>query len=52
VVEKDAVVFRDIEERHGLAVVIPGHGAELELNRAAFREKSDAYELVCGNFFL
>jgi len=51
VVKENVVVLRYVEERHGLAVMIPGHRAELKLDGAALGKKSDAHELVCGNIF-
>jgi hypothetical protein len=52
VIEKDAEVLRHVEKRHRLAVMLVGHGAELELDRLAFGLKGDADELVGGNVFL
>ena len=52
VIEKDAEVLRHVEKRHRLAVMLVGHGAELELHRPALGKKGDAHQFVGGNVFL
>src|SRR6266567_743620 len=48
-VEKDVEVLSDVEERHRLAMVIVGQGAEFKLDGLAFRHKRDPHELVSGD---
>ncbi len=52
VVEKDVEVLRHVEKRHGLAVVLVGQRAELELDGLAFGKEGDAHQFVGGNVFL
>ena len=48
VVHKDAVVFRDVEEAHGLAVAVVGEGVERELDGFIFRLEGDADDVLGG----
>jgi hypothetical protein len=44
VVEEDVVIFGYIEEGHGFAVVLVGHGAEFKLDDTALGLEGDANE--------
>jgi hypothetical protein len=46
VVEKDVVVFGDVEEGHGLAVAFIGERVEGELDGAAFGLEGDAHHVL------
>jgi len=49
VVEEDAEILSDIEERHRLAVVVIRHRAEFELNGFAFGHEGDADKFFGGD---
>jgi hypothetical protein len=48
VVHKDAIVFGDVEEAHGLAVAVVGHGAVGEFDGLIFRFEGDADHIFSG----
>jgi len=48
VVHKDAVVFGDVEEAHGLAVAVVGHGVVDEFYGLVFGFEGDADDVVGG----
>jgi hypothetical protein len=52
VVEKDVEILGYVEKRHGLAVVIVGHGAEFKLHCVARGHKGYSHQLIRRDFAL